>query len=219
MSDFLKFAYEMIATIIYNLTSWAVAIFQGFVRVFITGWADYVTILRAHFPYFNIVLKILAILLCVLLLSIPAGLLYLLISRIILRIRIRATKEDSATLYREIGKLNRQVLDLMDEKNKILALKVHAVSGSSGDVGYVGTGALIDEGEAPVGKTAVLESAAAESMPLPGGTAYAGPGGVPVAGAPIAGAPIDPLAQPIAGGRPIEAIATGGSLIGEEAIS
>ena len=40
MSEFLKFAYEVIAQVIYNLT----VLFVAIAKVFITGWVDYFTI-------------------------------------------------------------------------------------------------------------------------------------------------------------------------------
>ena len=39
--------------------------------------------------------------------------------------------EDNTVLYKEIGRLNRQVLDLMDEKAKILNMKVGTVNGGA----------------------------------------------------------------------------------------
>lgn len=125
MSDFLKFAYEIISQIIYNITQWAVAIYQGFVRVFITGWYEYSMIFVTYFSTFGILGKILAVILALLLIAIPITLIVLLIRRIVLSIRLRADGEDNRTLYREIGRLNKQVLDLMDEKNRILSLKVN----------------------------------------------------------------------------------------------
>lgn len=212
MNDFLKFAYELIARIVYNLTDWIVAIVNGFVRFFITGWGEYGAIVASYFPFFNFLGKILAILLIVILIGIPAGLIYLLIRRIILHVRLRATKDDSTVLYREIGRLNQQVLDLMDEKNKILALKVNAVSNAGGEITYNGPAALLDESAPPIGKTAVLEGAVADSMPVPG-NARMDLGG----GAAVAAGPVDPLAAPPAAmGGVIGAAGVG---VGEEAIT
>ena len=47
-------------------------------------------------------------------------------------------------LYKEIGRLNKQVLSLMDEKNRILALKVNAMGGTE-RIPYVGASALTDD--------------------------------------------------------------------------
>ena len=104
MSEFLKLAYELIARVVYNLTDWIVALATGFVRLFITGWSDYAAIVTSYFPHFNLFEKILTILLCLILIAIPVGLIYLLVRRIILRIQLRSTKENNSTLYREIGR-------------------------------------------------------------------------------------------------------------------
>ena len=115
MNEFLKFAYELIAQVIYNLTDWVVAIVDGFIRLFITGWGEYSAIVGSYFPGFNILSKVLSIFLIVILLGIPAGLIYILVRKIVLNIRLKTTKNDRSVLYREIGRLNQQVLDLMDD--------------------------------------------------------------------------------------------------------
>ena len=63
MSEFLKLAYDLIAKVVYNIVTWVVNFFTGFVKVFITGWADYSTIFKLYFPHFSLPVKILAILL------------------------------------------------------------------------------------------------------------------------------------------------------------
>ena len=70
MSDFLKFAYELIAQIIYNLTAWIVAFVQGFIRLFFTGWIEYYGIFTSYFGEFGFFSKILSILLVILLIAI-----------------------------------------------------------------------------------------------------------------------------------------------------
>lgn len=131
MSEFLKLAYDLIAKVVYNIVTWVVNFFTGFVKVFITGWADYSTIFKLYFPHFSLPVKILAILLAVILAAVPVVCLVLLIRHIVLRIRLRAVDEDNTVLYKEIGRLNRQVLDLMDEKAKILNMKVGTVNGGA----------------------------------------------------------------------------------------
>ena len=126
MSDFLKFAYELIAQVIYNLTQLFVAI----LKVFFTGWSEYFTIFGTYFGTLSFAAKILAVILMSILIIIPILIIVILVKRWILHIRLKADKEDNATLYREIGRLNKQVLSLMDEKNKILALKVNTMGGT-----------------------------------------------------------------------------------------
>lgn len=140
MSEFLKFAYELISQIIYNLTAWIVAIVKGFGKVFITGWAEYAIIFKTYFVSFGIVGKLLSCLLVLVLLAIPTILIVLLVRHVVLWIQLRGDAEDNATLYREIGRLNKQVLDLMDEKNQILSLKVNN-KGANGTP-YVGGNGL-----------------------------------------------------------------------------
>lgn len=140
MSEFLKFAYELISQVIYNIVVWLVA----FLKLFITGWADYFLIFTTYFPTLNIFAKILAILLMLILIAIPVLLIVLIIRRMILRHQLKADKTDNAALYKEIGRLNKQVLSLIDEKNSILALKVNAMGGTE-RIPYMGASALTDD--------------------------------------------------------------------------
>ena len=140
MSDFLKFAYEVIAQVVYNLTELFVAI----AKVFFTGWVEYFTIFGTYFGTLNIVAKILAVILMAVLIAIPILIIVILVRRWILHIRLKADKEENTTLYKEIGRLNRQVLSLIDEKNKILALKVNTMGGTE-RIPYMGASALTDD--------------------------------------------------------------------------
>lgn len=144
MSEFLKLAYELISKIIYNIVEWFVAIVMGFVKVFITGWVDYIAIFMTYFQPFSLPLKILSVFLAVILIAIPILVAVILVRKFIIRIKLRASKDENTTLYKEIGRLNRQVLSLMDEKNKILALKVNTMGGV-GRIPYVGASALTDD--------------------------------------------------------------------------
>jgi hypothetical protein len=140
LSEFLKFAYELIAQIIYNIAACFAAIFH----LFIGGWPEYIMIFSTYFWGFNIVAKILAVILVIILVAIPVGILILLIRRWILYMQLKADNQDNNTLYKEIGRLNRQVLDLIDEKNKILALKVNTMGGTE-RIPYMGASALADD--------------------------------------------------------------------------
>ena len=126
MSEFLKFAFEVLSQVVYNIVSWLVA----FARLFVTGWVEYFTIFKTYFPTLSIVGRILSVLLMILLAAIPIVILLILIRRAVLHHQLKTDKSDNAALYREIGRLNKQVLALMDEKNSILALKVNAMGGT-----------------------------------------------------------------------------------------
>ena len=85
-----------------------------------------------------------AFLFMILLAAIPISIIILLIRRAVLHHQLKTDKSDNATLYREIGRLNKQVLSLMDEKNSILALKVNAMGGTE-KIPYMGASALTDD--------------------------------------------------------------------------
>ena len=133
MSGFLKFAFEVLSQVVYNLVAWLAA----FVKLFITGWAEYFTIFFTYFKTLDLPGKVLSVLLMLLLIAIPVLLLVILIRHLILRHQLKADQVDNAVLYKEIGRLNKQVLSLMDEKNRILALKVNAMGGTE-RIPYVG---------------------------------------------------------------------------------
>ena len=173
MSEFLKFAYEVLSQVVYNLVTWIAA----FLKLFITGWVEYFLIFKTYFPTLNLLAKVLSVLLMLLLIAIPVLLIILLIRRIILHHQLKADSTDNATLYREIGRLNKQVLDLMDEKNSILALKVNAMGGVE-RIPYMGASALTEDtipnlknvtgNEVSAGKTVAAEVVAAMENKDPG---------------------------------------------------
>lgn len=192
MSEFLKFAYEVLSQVVYNIVTWL----AGFLTLFITGWVQYFNIFFTYFPTLSITGKILSVILMLILISIPILLLIIIVRHAILRHQLKTDKSDNAALYKEIGRLNKQVLSLMDEKNSILALKVNAMGGTE-RIPYMGASALTDDVIPTVDavtNSASAASAANPNMPLPGTAALAAAAaqshGKPSAGAGSAGAPI-----------------------------
>lgn len=192
MSEFLKFAYEVLSQVVYNIVTWL----AGFWTLFITGWVQYFNIFFTYFPTLSITGKILSVILMLILISIPILLLVIIVRHAILRHQLKTDKSDNATLYKEIGRLNKQVLSLMDEKNSILALKVNAMGGTE-RIPYMGASALTDDVIPTVDavtNSASAASAANPNMPLPGTAALAAAAaqshGKLSAGAGGAGAPI-----------------------------
>lgn len=192
MSEFLKFAYEVLSQVVYNIVTWL----AGFLTLFITGWVQYFNIFFTYFPTLSITGKILSVILMLILISIPILLLIIIVRHAILRHQLKTDKSDNAALYKEIGRLNKQVLSLMDEKNSILALKVNAMGGTE-RIPYMGASALTDDVIPTVDavtNSASAASAANPNMPLPGTAAFAAAAaqshGKLSAGAGGAGAPI-----------------------------
>lgn len=192
MSEFLKFAYEVLSQVVYNIVTWL----AGFLTLFITGWVQYFNIFFTYFPTLSITGKILSVILMLILIAIPILLLVIIVRHAILRHQLKTDKSDNAALYKEIGRLNKQVLSLMDEKNSILALKVNAMGGTE-RIPYIGASALTDDVIPTVDavtNSASAASAANPNMPLPGTAALAAAAaqshGKLSAGAGGAGAPI-----------------------------
>lgn len=166
MSEFLKFAYELLSQVVYNI----VTFLASFVNLFITGWVEYFLIFKTYFPTLNIIGKILSVLLMLILAAIPILAIVLLIRKAILHHQLKADSSDNAALYKEIGRLNKQVLDLMEEKNSILALKVNAMGGTE-RIPYMGASALTDDvvptvGNVTSGENALATAAAAANGDL-----------------------------------------------------
>jgi len=171
VSEFLKFAYEVLSQVVYNIVTWL----AGFLTLFITGWVQYFNIFFTYFPTLSITGKILSVILMLILISIPILLLIIIVRHAILRHQLKTDKSDNAALYKEIGRLNKQVLSLMDEKNSILALKVNAMGGTE-RIPYMGASALTDDVIPTVDavtNSASAASAANPNMPLPGTAALA----------------------------------------------
>ena len=173
MSEFLKFAYEVLSQVVYNIVTWL----AGFLKLFVTGWAQYFEIFLTYFPTLSIVGKILSVILMLILIAIPILIIVILVRRAILRHQLKTDKSDNAALYKEIGRLNKQVLSLMDEKNSILALKVNAMGGTE-RIPYMGASALTDDViptvDAVTNSAAAAASAAANpNVPLTGTAALA----------------------------------------------
>lgn len=199
MSEFLKFAFEVLSQVVYNLVTWLVA----FLKLFITGWVEYFIIFRTYFPTLSIVGRVLSVLLMILLAAIPISIIILLIRRAILHHQLKTDKSDNAALYREIGRLNKQVLSLMDEKNSILALKVNAMGGTA-KIPYVGASALTDDviptvknvtgitggaKAAPAQAAAETAATVAPGTPIPAAAGTTDPENAPVVRAVVSSAP------------------------------
>ncbi len=140
MSEFLGFAWELLSKVVYNV----VEVVSSILNLLIFGWVDYFNIFWTYFTRFNLVGKIGSVILFALLIAAAVLIALIIFKRIKLNWSLKHDGSDNQTLYREIGRLNKQVLDLMDEKNKLLALKVNAMGGTE-RIPYMGASALTDD--------------------------------------------------------------------------
>ena len=114
MSEFLGFAWELLAKVVYNV----VAVVSSILNLLVFGWVEYFNIFMTYFTTFDLVGKIGAVILFAMLIAVPVLIVAVLIHHYRINRRLHRDDTSNKALYREIGRLNKQVLDLMDEKNK-----------------------------------------------------------------------------------------------------
>lgn len=117
---------------------------SSILNLLVFGWVEYFNIFMTYFTTFDLVGKIGAVILFAMLIAVPVLIVAILIHHYRINRRLHRDDTSNKALYREIGRLNKQVLDLMDEKNKLLALKVNAMGGTK-QIPYVGASALADD--------------------------------------------------------------------------
>ena len=153
------------AKVVYNIA----AVFSSILNLLVFGWLDYFSIFKTYFDTFDIVGKIGAVILFALLIAVPVLIVLICVHRQRVNHQLKHDDASNKALYREIGRLNKQVLDLMDEKNKVLALKVNAMGGTE-RIPHMAASALVDDtlptvgnvvGGAAAGAAAAGEGAAA----------------------------------------------------------
>ena len=128
------------AKVVYNIA----AVFSSILNLLVFGWLDYFSIFKTYFDTFDIVGKIGAVILFALLIAVPVLIVLICVHRWRVNHQLKHDDTSNKAPYREIGRLNKQVLDLMDEKNKVLALKVNAMGGTE-RIPYMGASALVDD--------------------------------------------------------------------------
>ena len=157
MSEFLGFAWELLAKVVYNVAE----VVSSILNLLVFGWVDYFNIFWTYFTRFDLVGKIGSVVLFALLIAAALLIVLIIAKRIRVSWELKHDGSDNKALYREIGRLNKQVLDLMDEKNKLLALKVNAMGGTE-RIPYMGASALTDDVIPTVGNVVGSKAAAGE---------------------------------------------------------
>lgn len=116
-----------------------------------TSFAQYAAIVAAYWTGFTLLQKVMLAILVLVLLAILALLVYKLVLGLRSRVRKHRAELDNEDLMGEIASLNRQVSELIDEKSKILAMKVSQLGlrpGEEGALSEDGESAVDGEGEA-----------------------------------------------------------------------
>ncbi len=122
MDSFLKFFYEFIQTLIENIVDFFVALWQGFWGIF--DFPGYFRIFEAYSEDFTVLAWILAIVSVLFVVVLFVSLIWLATLGIRRYLRFRRTAVTQEDMLEQVAELNAQVEELIDEKAKIMALKV-----------------------------------------------------------------------------------------------
>ncbi len=122
MDVFIKFVVDFLETFFGSLWSGISGFFSGIFGMF--NVVKYVKIFKEYAGDFNAVAWILAILTVLLVIAALGCIVFVVYLLIRKYIRIRTSMVSQEELLNEVGKLNREVVKLSNEKDKILAMKV-----------------------------------------------------------------------------------------------
>ena len=122
MDVFIKFVVDFLETFFGSLWSGISGLFSGLFGLF--NVPRYVEIFKQYCGDFNALAWVLAILTVLVLIAALVGLFFVIYLVIRKYIRIRTTLVSQEELLNEVGKLNKEVVKLSNEKDKILAMKV-----------------------------------------------------------------------------------------------
>ena len=123
MDGFLTFAHELIWQLLMNIADFFTTIGKALLGIF-TSFGQYALIVASYFPGFSMLQKVLTVILLLILVAILGLVIYKLGLGVVRRIKHRHSEVRQEDLLGEISSLNKQVAELIDEKSKILAMKV-----------------------------------------------------------------------------------------------
>ena len=89
------------------------AVFSSILNLLVFGWLDYFSIFKTYFDTFDVVGKIGAVILFALLIAVPVLIVLICVHRWRVNHQLKHDDTSNKALYREIGRLNKQVLDLV----------------------------------------------------------------------------------------------------------
>ena len=122
MDTFIRFLYEFMSVFFGGI----IKIFQGFVsgilQMFdINGYISVVSLYRKDFKMSEWILVVIAIIIIVVMLVLIVLIIWFLIRKYL---KFRKTVVEQESMLEEIGNLQKEVIKLSDEKDKLLAMKV-----------------------------------------------------------------------------------------------
>jgi hypothetical protein len=134
MGVFYKFFYDFFSAVLSNIANFFLTIGKAFGSI-VTDFREYASIFSTYKKDFNAIDWILAVLSILILLALFVLLIYKLYKLLRKYIVFRKKAVEEEELIKEIARLNDSVFQLIDEKNKILAMKVSQIGLQPGDDG------------------------------------------------------------------------------------
>ncbi len=122
MTKFINFLYEFMSVFFEGIKSIVLGIGKGIVQIFnIPGYIEIINFYKEEFGIAQWILAVIAIVVMIVILGLIILLVYFLVRKYV---RFRKTLVEQEGMLEEIGELNKKVKDLVEEKEKILAMKV-----------------------------------------------------------------------------------------------
>jgi len=126
MSVFWKFFYELIMLILTNIARFFITIFGAFAKI-VPDFKSYFNVFNSYRTEFNALGWITSILSILILIALFGLIFYQLFKLITKYIVFRRKIIDESSLLDEVKRLNKEVKQLVDEKNSIMAMKVSQI--------------------------------------------------------------------------------------------
>lgn len=145
MTNFGDFTLDFLKVFFGSLWSIIAGFFKGLFGMF--NFPKYIEVFKEYCGDFNFLAWLLAIILILFLLAALGGIaivIYLLVRKYV---RFRKSLVEQEELLNEVGRLNKEVIKLSNEKDKIMSMKVSQLGIKPGEVENENTGELVVEGE------------------------------------------------------------------------
>ena len=122
MNTFIRFLFEFMSVFFKGIGTMIGGLFKGFIQMF--NIRDYLYVISFYKDDFNVgewVLVVLAVIVMLIVLTLIVLLIALVVKKYV---KFRKTLVEQESMLAEIGELNKEVANLVQEKEKILAMKV-----------------------------------------------------------------------------------------------
>ena len=145
MDTYVRFLFEFMSVFFKGVGTIFGGIIKGFIQIFnISEYLSVIDFYKKDFTAGEWVLAIISIIVMIIILGLIIAVIVFLIKKYI---KFRKTVVEQESMLQEIGELNKEVKNLVEEKEKILAMKVSQLGLKPGDSSTVDTGSSSSSSE------------------------------------------------------------------------